>query len=578
MGESVLVNLTKFLGVNMDDTNMQIGEACSMINWRITDDYKPQKREGYYQIYSGSGAIRGQWYGKLNGTYYHIFAQNGHIYQNGSTVVDLGTLVDDITNFFVFGTYLYILNGHEYYRWNGTGNIQIVEGTRPKILVTCDPATGSGTQLDSINVLNGKKSATYSPLADTIEFNILQKNNDSIDYVKVNGTTKALTTDYTVNASKDKVTFVTGSKPGAGTDTVEIGWTNGTGQRDIITSNRYFCIYGGSNDTRVFLYGNKNIRVWSDLAARVPSAEYFPPNNYSAIGSGEFDITQIEKQYDRQIIYLEKGAFYSVYDPISDVGVNYSVYPLNDKIGNIPKGQGQLIQNNPFTLYNGVYEWQSTSVRDERNAIYKSKRIQAELSMWDLSSVITFDYEERAEFWICNQKEVWIYNYRIDVWYKYVLQHKPTSFCIINGALVFSTDDGCFMKFDKSRYTDNGTKMPDKIELGFIGFGADWMQKFLSDGFITLKQMTRTGIKMSWETDRGQSDIPLEIHYNMLNFNDIDFNNFSFLVNYNPQPRKLDIKAKKFSIIKIILTNDSDSESAVIVNLTLPAIIGGTVD
>jgi hypothetical protein len=55
----------------------------------------------------------------------------------------------------------------------------------------------------------------------------------------------------------------------------------------------------------------------------------------------------------------------------------------------------------------------------------------------------------------------------------------------------------------------------------------------------------------------------------------IDFENFSFEINYNPQPSRLKLKAKKFTYFKLILSNDSENEVMTILNLTLPALTGG---
>lgn len=578
--QTITLDINRFLGANLDPYNQQVGEANEIINFRINNSYAVEKRKGYIEKFSNYGVIRGLWYGKLNNSYHMVYASNGHVWE-GNT--DLGTLVDNTTTFFVFNDKLYILNGFEFYYWTGTGSIARVEGYVPKIAISTPPA-GGGTIKERINVLTGKKRQSFSPDGIAKDFSLTEKNIDSIDYIKVNGA--LISTGFTTDLVNGKVTFAT--VPTEGVDTIEIAWTKGIGQRDIVTKNLNFNIFGGTNDTRIFLYGNKNVRIYSELADGVPSAEYFPTTNFTNIGSGQFNITHIEKQYDRQIIFTERGSYYSVYENIDSLGVSYPVYPLNDKVGNVAFGQGQLILNNPYTIYNGVYEWQSTSIRDERNAVLKSAKVQDEIKTWDLTKVVTYDFEDLAELWICYNNQIWIYNYRLNVWYKYILADVPTCFCTVDNKLYFGTSTGRIMEFQNENInedgsinykarSDNGTIINCKLVLGFLDFGVSDLKKFLMFGHLTIKAEARAGINFIWESDQDIEDVALLFEYNFMNFNDINFNNFTFNASKNPQPFRVSIKAKNFSNIKFVLENNSLNQTVTITRFKLPAIIGGSV-
>ena len=78
-------SINNFLGINQDttgDTQLKLGESPDMTNFRITENYKLKKREGYQQLFSsyGSYEIRGMFNGNLNGTEYFLFAMNGKIW------------------------------------------------------------------------------------------------------------------------------------------------------------------------------------------------------------------------------------------------------------------------------------------------------------------------------------------------------------------------------------------------------------------------------------------------------------------------------------------------------------------
>jgi hypothetical protein len=251
------------------------------------------------------------------------------------------------------------------------------------------------------------------------------------------------------------------------------------------------------------------------------------------------------------------------------------MYPINDKIGNTPYGQGQLIQNNPFTVDHGVYEWAATNVRDEKNATFKSDRIQTELDALNLANVITYDYEREGEMWIASGVNVYIYNYRLDVWYKFILSHTPTCFLDIDGDLYFGTSAGQIMMFSEESLTDNGTKIADLMVTGEIDFDIAWKRKFLQFGFIGLQPEGRSRALINWVTDIDASTDDETISYTNLTYTSIDYSDWTYLASYSPQPKKIKIKAKKFTYINFIISCDSETNTMTILSINLPANVGG---
>lgn len=580
------VKIEKFLGVRLDDdgdTNLKVGELSRCDNIRITSNYKAKKREGYLQLFNAISAnkrIQGMWYGLLGSTYHFLCACNGHIYKvNMSTyaLTDLGTLADAPTSFFTFNSKLYIQNGTEYYAWTGTGSIAVVAGYRPVTYVATPPA-GGGTLYEAINNLTGQKAQRFSGDGVAAEYVISETAVTSIDYVKVDGVTKILTTDYTVNVTTGKVTPVAPATFTLGVDNIEIGWTKGTGTRSEVITHKHSILFGGKNDSRVFLYGDgTNTMIYSALADGVPSAEYFPPNNYNTVGSDEYPITYLAKQYDRQIIFTSKNSYYSLYEFDTTLGANFPVYPLNDVIGNKALGQGQIIQNNPFTLDRGVYQFIETGVRDVKNAEYMSERIHTEFDSLDHSTAVTMNFRDKFEYWCAIGTSVYVYNYAKDVWYKFILQHTPTCFVEINGLLYFGTTSSQIMKFDDVLLTDNGTAISSIMETGFIDFGENWKRKFLNFAWIGLEPDTDSSAEISWQSDYSASvtDSPELIDYNLVDFENVDYGDETYDVNYNPQPFRMKLKCKKFTYLKIIISNDSATDRMTILGLTMPALIGG---
>jgi len=579
----VLINIDKFLGENISltgDTNLKMGELSLCQNAKITPEMKIRKREGYKQIFTTlNNRIQGQWSGLINGSFFHLFACNGFLYEHvGGTIVNYGALTNAPTNFFYFGAKVYIQNGVDYKSFDGTSLIDVV-GYVPKIAIGTPP-TGGGTPFENVNLLSGKKHQTFNADGVVKIYTIAESNVNSIDSVYINGVLKTLTTDYTVNLVTGVITFV--AIPIVGQDNIDVYWTKGTGSRSEVTSYLNAILFGGKNDTRVHLYNNgTNVITFSGLANGVPSAEYFPAFNTSVVGGGQYPITSIIKQYDRMIISTKQASFYSNYDFTNDIA-SFPLYPLNDKAGALQ--QGQLILNNPFIVNNSVMEIVASSVRDERNIVNKSTRVQPLLDVVDLKTAITFDYEELSEYWLCVNKRVFIYNYGNDTWYHYDLADIPTCFTVIDSKLFMGTSTGLIMEWAEynkvdsiPKYlTDNGTTIYERAELGFMDGGASNRRKFLNFGWVGLKPESKSMCFVEWTSDYDSSTDKELISYSLMDFGAIDFANFSFLTNYNPQPFRIKLKAKKFAFFKLILTNDSNADTMTILNITLPMVVGGT--
>lgn len=575
--------IDKFFGVNQDttgDTQLNLGESPKLVNYRIIEGYKAQKREGYKELFASLGDfdVQGMWYGLINDVFYFLFAANGKIYKQENGInTELGTLTDAKTFFFYSNGKVYIRNGYEYKYFDGS-TFGTVAGYRP-LIATATPPAGGGTNAEVINGLTGAKRQWFSPDGVAKDFFIREKAIDSIDYVK-NMVTGAAITAYTADLVNGKVTFTTA--PTGGTpDSIEIGWTKGTSDRALLDKYPFAMFYGGKNDTRIFLYGVDNVFYYSGLADGVPSVEYIPVTYKKRLGSDEYNITDIVRHFDRLVMYTNREAWYSYNDTITDAEGNiipdFPTAPLNNK-GNIAPGQTQVVRNNPFTIADGVYEWKSTAVRDERGYDLISQRVHKSLDSFDRTKAITLDWEEKSEYWLCVGKVVLIYNYRLDVWYPFELTDTPTCFMVVDGELYFGTTLGQIMKFDKDLRNDNGVKMYDYGELHFYDWGISNRYKNMTKGWISINPNPRSSLTIRYHTDSNVASAPIKKYYNMLTFKRANFGHWSFKTNYNPQPFMFEIDTEPFAYAKISWQNDCVDETVTILSITLSATIAGEIE
>lgn len=425
-------------------------------------------------------------------------------------------------------------------------------------------------------------STTSGILTYNVNLNGINITNlDSIDYVYLNGTLKILTTDYTVNLANGTITFV--ANPGTGTANLVIIASKESLNKTEITDRKYNMRFGGGNDFRIFLYGKTsgsgtNRYYYSNLAAGLPSASYFPATFFNEIGTPENVITGITRQYDRQIIYTDiSGAYFSYYETTTLDGITYPSFPvftLNKVIGNVAMGQVQVVQNNPFSIFKGIQEWVSTAIQDERNAKYISKRIQVSLDALDLDSVTTIDWEKNYEYWVCSGNKAYVYNYRLDVWYIFQFANNVKPLLVADDILYFGTDNGQIMKFSSSDLDDNGTVINAHWETGFYDFNEEWLQKYIYQMWISLKPEGKSSVDITYETNYKESAQTYTASYDLITFIGMDFSSFSFSTSYNPQPFRFKIKAKKFVYFKLYLDNDNLGETLTIISINLASSYG----
>jgi len=602
------VKIKKFYGLNLTgETQLILGESPNMTNYFITENHKLEKMYGYMKFLNTTKPIKGMWYGELNNEFHFLIATDGHIYKIDNDYwsdeaewdtdtftthcTDLGTLTNATTRFLPFAGKVYILNGAEYKSWAGTSTIADVVGYIPKILISGTPSTGAGTSYDALNLLTGKKRMTFNG-DGTATYKLPETSLTSVDSVYVGGVLKTVTTHYTVDLTTGVVTFTAGNFPTTGLDNVEIYWTKGTGDRDKIVKHKELIAFGPNNDTRVFLYGNpteQNRIRFSDLADGVPSAEYFPSIKFNDVGVSNSAVTNISKQQSRMIISKDDNkSFYSNYESVEINGVtivSFPVFPLNDTVGNVALGQGQVIDNKPVVIDKGLQVFNTTTVRDERNVDNISEKIWFDLEDLTLENAITYDYEEEDQYWLIVGNKLYIWHYGLSdgnnqqrVFSRHLLADNITCFFTINGILYMGTDTGKVVKFSQDFVTFDGTTINAYFESGFIDFGAISLKKTLNKIWVAIQPQTKASATFNYITDKeyGLVDQTITSSLALLEINKTTFilPNWSFRVNFNPTPFRLKLKAKKFSYLKMVIKNSSSTETCKILEVDMQVELG----
>lgn len=586
--------IQRWLGLNENpdgDTKLKMGEAAAMRNFRVTRDGNLQKRPGTRSRWTvdEEAEIEAMWHGFINGTEYFMVICGGKLYSLGDegAVTEIGAFSGgtDHPHMFGFADKLYILTGSKYYCYDGTTFAEVV-GYVPIVAVAVTPA-GGGETLEQINKLSNGRRIWVSPDGTAATFQLPEKPIASIVAVR-NTSDGSVVTGYTPHLNDGTVEF--DSPPAAGTSTLEIEYTVTNDFRSQVTAMRFSETYNGTQDSRVFLYGDgSNKAIYSDIDHDgVARADYFPDQNEVRVGVENTPITGMIRHYSALAVFKTDGTYGIQYGNVTlatgDIIPGFYVSPVNRAIGNEAMGQVQLVLNDPFTLYGqDVYQWRNSSyyssnlTRDERQARRISDRVYNTIHGFNTAQCICFDDNYHQEYYIVNPDgRALVYGYATDAWYYYT-NLPALCFISVDNELYYGAADGKVYHVSNGYNYDQRGDALNAIdcywESGAMSFGADYQRKNSAMLWIGIKPEAKAAIDVTALTDKDAVYATKDVAYEMFDFEHIAFGvdetehaktNFTFSPSDKPQMKRLKIKPKKFVFYKLILKTDTHDTSVTV--------------
>ncbi|HIS44684.1 MAG TPA: hypothetical protein IAB47_04860 [Candidatus Scatomorpha merdigallinarum] len=513
--------------------------------------------------------VRGLWSGFVDGQEVLCAACNGYLWQlardaDGAWSKTACGAVDTEEDVFMFGFEgkLYLLNGSEYKVWDGA-SLTDVSGYRPMVAVSVPPS-GGGTALEQVNKLTGARRARFSPDGTSTVFKLPDMGLKSIDYVK-----HVLIDMEVINYDTDLVNGTVTISPALpeGTNSIEVGWTVYGDTAEEILAMRYAELYNGSQDTRVFIYGDGTNRAFYsgiDFDG-APRADYFPDLNVAHVGDENTPITAMIRHYDRLLCFKLDSAWSIGYSQLTladgTVTAGFYVSPVNRSVGNCAPGQAVLVENRPRTLDGrSVVEWKSTSSSgningDERNAERISQRVEETIRSFDLSSAKTFYDKYAHEYYVIGTDgTALVHGIDADAWYVY------TNFdarCLINymDELYYGTADGYLRHFSTDYFSDVGESIDAYWESGSMPFAADFQRKYSAMLWVGIRPDDNGYLEVTAKTDR-KTDFAVY---------DVETADASRV----PEMNRIKLKAKKFTYYNLILANNTPDTTATVVSVDI---------
>ena len=588
--DTKIYRIKKWLGVNENPdgaTRLKLGELSESRNWRITLGGSLQIRPGTRTVLDFAGPVRGLWRGRVDDREVTVCAAEGKFWEidlASSAKTEMGTLTDAPTCFFGYEKKLYMLNGSEYKVWDGQGAATDVEGYRPIVSISNTPA-GGGAMFEQVNKLTGAKRAKFSPTGSATLYTLPEKDIQSVDYAKnlVTDVTYA-TNQYSVNLVNGTVTFT--SAPASGINTIEIGWTSKKNDRESLCAMRFYEIYGGTTDSRVFLYGdgsNKAFYSGLDENGR-PTAEYFPDLNVLSAGEANSPITGLIRHFSRMLVFKENSA-YSVTSDTATLADNsvipaFKLMTINRAVGNDAPGQCVLVDNNPRSLHAGAaYEWKSVVsflTTDERHGKLLTDRVNETLKSFDLGKTVAFDDERNREYYIAYNGDAVIHNYDDDAWYIYK-NFPACSFLSVDGELYIGCTGGQIRHVSRTYMNDDGFPIDAYCISGEMAFDRDWKRKYSSVIWVAMKPERHGRVYVTAMSNR-KADYPEKIvAYGFASFIPCDFARFSFGTNRRSQVKRVKLKVKKYTYYQLIFESNDAKAAATVVGVDFHVRYAGDV-
>jgi hypothetical protein len=488
---------------------------------------------------------------------------------------ELADISTNDVSFFTMNNKCYIMDQVSLLVYDGNV-VSAVVPYIPTIQLSKLPA-GGGSANEDFNLLGNKFKDSFSGDNTATVYQLSLNGLDTTTVTAVVGTTTITEgTGLTVDRTNGKVTFTTAPATGTNNVVITAGKTV-SGYPERIKNCSFNIGFGGSNDSRIFISGNPSLSEYV-FKCGLYDPGYWPENGFYKFTE---KVMGFSKQYDYLIIERLNGKHLISFQ-ITDAGVvSFPSKPINDKVGTIASGSIQIIDNNPVSLsQDGIYMIAASNVRDERNVVHISQAIDRKLLLeTGLSNATSVDFDKK--YWLALNGKVYVLDYTqkstanpYGEWFVYdnIL---ASCFLEMGGFLYFgSSVEGSVYRFkqeyDGEAYNDDGAPINAYWKSKPLTFDADEMTKYVNGLYFSLKPASQTSIELYYSSDKDENVaiIPSKpIQFNLFDFGNLDFANFTFYFSNFPKEVHEKVKAKQITHFQLMIQNNKLNESLTLLSL-----------
>jgi hypothetical protein len=573
-------------GLNVRDEQSQLrdNQSPSMQNVNCDDRGALQKRPGWEKVYAtslGAGAVHLVYdYRKTDGTVVTLIHHGTKLYTQADDdqPVEIHSGISNAKGAaFVFGGIFYYVDGTNFIQYNGTA-VAAVTGYVPTVTLARG-YDGGGTAFENYNHLSNSWKDSFSPDGTHGTF-LLSQTGLSATLVKVwlAGVEKTELTHFTVNRTTGVVDCAAGTSPmgvpAAGTNTLVIQ----AEKADLmdptaIKGCKYAAIYGGENDTRVFLTGNPSNPA-TVYNSGLTDPTYWPENGDNKVGSDADHNTGLIVHYDSLILLKERSIWRMQY-AVDDTGVAYfPTYPVNSAIGCDMPGSLQLIDNYPVfcNTYGGVHILLATQVREEKNVKPISGLVNGAPSRpgildeakADLLAATSVDWD--GKYHLCVGSKVWVWDYQLSPYSSSTETLAWFPYTNINANCFLVRDLDCYFgdrtaglakKFTPETFNDGGVAIDAWWKSKLQHFGLPEWYKTINELFFRSRETANTKLTIRYFTDADVDLDPVEVKASSFNLAKLSLDIFTMAIWNFPPVFRLRPKLKKTVYFQFEVSNNT---------------------
>jgi hypothetical protein len=370
------------------------------------------------------------------------------------------------------------------------------------------------------------------------------------------------------------------------------------GYADRINKCTISDLYGVGGSNRVFLSGNPDYKSY-DWYSDIFKPNYFPDLNYSIVGTSDTAIMGYQRLGKYQMIIKEDNqqdstVFQRWGMSDADGNVTFSVEQGIAGTGAISKHCFGILADEPlFLSRQGVQAITSNNIVAERTMRNRSFFVDSYLTTEEgLENAVACEWN--GFYILCvngvayvldgknksyKERSIASYDYSYECYYWTNIP--AVSLLSVKGDLYFGTADGRICKFntDKDkmdRYNDDGQAIVASWSTTNDDDNAPHLYKSMTKKgcLVTIKPYTRSSGTIYVSKDGNPRQLLRRGLMDILDWNDIDFERFTFNTNDSPQDIFFKKKVKKYKRLQIIVENDGVNEGFGILQIVKTFTVG----
>ena len=519
----------------------------------------------------------------------------------------------------------YIIDGKNYYEFSikDGENVVVVDQENAYIptVTKAREYNGGGVSVDAFNLLQPGFIEQFIGVANQKTYQLSQDDLDDTEckawILDANGNwnPKEETTDFSVDRSTGKVTFVTapGVTPLEGEDSIRIqAYKTFEGYRDRVTKCKFGTLYGVSGAAdRIFLSGNPEHPNW-DFYSQYKDGTYFPDIGYTDLGSSQSAITgyaivsnylaTFKDGFDQsQSVFVREGDMLVVDEENKTSEPVFKLINSLQGVGSISPYSFGYLQTEPvFLTKAGIYAITEQDITGEKYTQNRSFYLDGQLRKEDNLETAYATVHDNQYILALNGKLYVLDGLqatRTDKSEPYATRQYAGFYCTNipaltmweDDAVCFGTEDGKVCRFYTDvealeSYNDDGKPIYSCWETPDLDGKLFYKNKTFRYMAVRLMQAVKTSVKLysrrfglwtlnaetAWNLIKEQTTIS-----NMLDFENLDFNLLSFSADLSERLVHTKLRVKKVDKARFRVENGELNEPFGLFDLALEYIESG---